>query len=89
MALRDQILTGDQDVAALAGALPTLQTDIPLGELPAYADLLRRSADAQVDTLLLIPPNYTTFVGMAGARGWISVPNVPAIQAAVDALVSD
>lgn len=89
IALRDRIVSGEVDLGALAAALPSLRTDIPLESIPAYAPILAAAADAPVERLVLSPPNYTTFVGMAGARGWISVPNVPAIQAAVDALVSD
>jgi LCP family protein required for cell wall assembly len=89
LALRQQIRRNDVDVSALAAALPSLQTDIPLSDLPYYADFLRKSRQAEVQTLLLTPPTYTTFTGLAGARGWISVPNVPAIQAAVAARLAD
>jgi LCP family protein required for cell wall assembly len=89
IALRDRILDGDVDAPRLAGRLSSLRTDIPLDALPAYADLLRSSEGAAISRLVLAPPEYTTFVGMAGARGWISVPDVPAIRAAVDALLGD
>jgi LCP family protein required for cell wall assembly len=89
LALRDRALEGEVDVPGLGNGLSSLRTDIPLDSLPAYADLLRTSAGAAVSRLVLAPPDYTTFVGMAGARGWISIPDVPAIQAAVDGLLAD
>ena len=89
LSLRDRVLDADVDMPRFASRLSSLRTDIPLDALSAYADLLRSSAGAAVSRLVLDPPDYTTFVGMAGARGWISIPDVPAIQAAVDGLLSD
>ena len=89
LALRDQILDGEVDAPRLAARLSSLRTDIPLDALRAYADLLRDSEGAAVSRLVLAPPEYTTFVGIAGARGWISIPDLPAIQAAVDGLLTD
>ena len=86
VALRDGLLDGDVDLAALAASLSSLQTDIQLGDLPLYLDLLRRSADAEVRKLVLAPPTYTTYAGTTGDRGWISIPNIAAIHAAVAAL---
>jgi LCP family protein required for cell wall assembly len=86
LALRHQILANKVNAARLFRDLPSLQTDVPLGDLRFYNDFLRATRKAEIHELLLIPPTYTTFVGLAGTRGWISVPNVPAIQAAVDAI---
>ena len=84
LALRDAVVSRDVDVAALLGSLGSLQTDIDLatvGRLLEVAELSASSAPAQV---VLGPPTYTNFVGIAGARGWISTPNSEAIRAAVD-----
>jgi LCP family protein required for cell wall assembly len=87
LALRDRLLRRHVDVRALVRGLASLRTDVPMADIPAYGDLLRRSRSARVTRIVLTPPAYTTFVGIAGERGWIQVPNVPAIQAAVaDAL---
>lgn len=83
LALRDRIAAGGTDLGALVGALSSLRTDMPLADVPAYADLLARTSDARVQRLVLSPPAYTTFVGTTTDRGWISVPNRPAIRAAV------
>lgn len=87
VALRDRLLAGDVDLAALAGSLGSLQTDIQLTDLPQYFDLLRDSADAEVRRLVLAPPTYTTYVGTTADRGFISIPNIDAIHAAVADMV--
>ena len=83
LAIRDRLLAGTVNVGALVSSLPSLTTDLPLGNLAAYVDILGRSRDAHVDRLVLAPPTYTTFAGTTADRGWISIPNVPAIRAAV------
>lgn len=83
VALRDRLLGGDIDLAALAGSLGSLQTDMQLTDLPQYLDLLRRSADAEVRRLVLAPPTYTTYVGTTADRGYISIPDIDAIHRAV------
>jgi LCP family protein required for cell wall assembly len=89
LAIRRELRRNEVDIPAMAAALTSLQTDVPLTDLPFYADFLRAGGKVEVDRLLLTPPTYTTFVGLAGTRGWISVPNVPAIQAAVAAVLAD
>ncbi len=81
LALRDGILGGGYDPVALITALPGLATDIPATDYPTLLELARSSADAELGLTVFAPPDYTTFVGMAGNRGWISIPNVASIQA--------
>lgn len=88
VALRDRILAGGYDPIALLTALPGLATDIPASEYPMLLELARSSAGAELVPEVFAPPDYTTFVGMAGGRGWISVPNVGAIQAYMGAVVA-
>jgi len=83
LAIRDRILAGAANVGALVNSLPSLTTNLPLTDLPAYVDLLSRSREASVNRLVLAPPTYTTFAGTTADRGWISIPNVSAIQEAV------
>lgn len=85
LAIRDRVLAGAANPAALAFSLGSLQTDIGPAEIPGLLDLAVRSSGAEVRRVVF-GPEYMTFVGIAGARGWISVPNVAAIQAAVRAL---
>jgi LCP family protein required for cell wall assembly len=87
LALRDQILAQGIDVAALSGVIGSVQTDVPASDIPALIEVARSSQQAPVQRVVLEPPTYTTFVGIAGARGWISVPNVAAIRATVAALI--
>ena len=77
------LLAGNMDLAALAASLGSLQTDIQLIDLPQYVELLRMSADAEVNRLVLQPPTYTTFAGTTADRGWISIPDIEAIHRAV------
>lgn len=80
LALRDRILAGGYDPVALLTAMPGLTTDIPAADYPGLLELARTSADAEVGLQVFAPPDYTTFVGIAGARGWISIPHLGAIQ---------
>lgn len=81
MALRDRILAGGHDPVAVLTALPGLATDIPAADYPMLLELARSSAEAELGFEVFAPPHYTTFVGMAGNRGWISIPNLESIQA--------
>jgi LCP family protein required for cell wall assembly len=89
LALRDRILGGGYDPVALITALPGISTDIPGAEYPTLVELARDTAGAPVTRKVFAPPDYTTFVGLAGRRGWISVPDLDAIHAYVAGLVSD
>lgn len=81
IALRDRLLGGGYDPLALLTGLPGLATDIPAAEMPMLLDLAQRSAGAQIVRKVLAPPEYTLFTGVAGRRGWVSVPNLDAIRA--------
>jgi LCP family protein required for cell wall assembly len=83
VAIRDRMLRHDVNYRGMIRSFGSLRTDVRLADIGAFADLLRRSRHAQISRLILAPPTYTTFVGLAGSRGWIQVPNVPAIQQAV------
>ncbi len=63
--------------------LGSLQTDIQLGELPTLLEIGRRSASAAVHGIVLQPPQFSLFVGYEpnSTRGWVMIPDVPAIQA--------
>jgi LCP family protein required for cell wall assembly len=89
LALRDRILAGGYDPVALITSLPGLSTNIPNEDIPALLQLALDSADAEVRRVVFGPPDYTGFVGLAGRRGWISVPDLEAIQAYVRSVVED
>lgn len=88
LALRDRILAGGYDPVALMTALPGLATDIPVTDYPMLLELARSSAEAELALEVFAPPDYTTFVGTAGNRGWISIPNVASIQAYMEEVVA-
>ncbi len=89
LALRDRILANGIDVAALAGVIGSVQTDVPASDIPALIELARLSQQDEVQRVVLAPPTYTTFAGIAGARGWISVPNATAIRGTVATMIDD
>jgi polyisoprenyl-teichoic acid--peptidoglycan teichoic acid transferase len=78
---------GDVDLADLLDGLDSLETDLPLEELPTLIELARRAADADVNNLLIEPP-LITFEGDRGdGRGYILEPDVEAIRAEVQELI--
>jgi LCP family protein required for cell wall assembly len=89
LALRDAFVAGDVDPTALLGSLATLETDMELDQVGRLLGLAEASAPSEADALVLGPPDYTEFVGLAGPRGWISTPNVAAIRDAVDSALQD
>lgn len=88
VSLRNRILAGGYDPVALLTTLPGLATDIPAADMPSLLQLALDSADAPVTYKVLAPPAYTTFTGVAGARGWVSVPDLDAIRAYVDEIAA-
>ena len=75
------------DVRAVLEGLESLETDLPLAELPSLLEVARRAADAPVERLLIEPP-LITFEGDRGdGRGYILEPDVEAIRDAVGPLI--
>ena len=89
LALRDAFVAGNIDPAALLEGLATLETDMELDQVGRLLALAGVSASSEAEALVLGPPDYTEFVGLAGPRGWISTPNVAAIRAAVDVVLEE
>jgi LCP family protein required for cell wall assembly len=77
----------DLDLATLLDELDSLETDLPIDELPTLLELARRATDATVRELIIAPP-LITFEGDRGdGRGYILEPDVEAIRAAVADLI--
>jgi LCP family protein required for cell wall assembly len=75
------------DMAEVIESLDSLQTDLPLGDLPTLLELAARSADAEVSQVVIQPP-LIVFEGDRGdGRGYILVPDVDAIRAEVQELI--
>ncbi len=80
----------DVDLEALLDGLESLETDLPLDELPTLLELARRATDADVERLVIGPPDMITFEGDRGdGRGYILEPGIDAIRAEVGALIAD
>jgi LCP family protein required for cell wall assembly len=86
IALRNKLLGGGYDPLALLTSLPGLATDIPAADMPMLLELAQRSAGAPIVRKVLRPPEFTSFTGTAGARGWVSIPDLAAIRAYTDSV---
>ena len=77
------------DLEALIDGLDSLETDLPLDELPTLLELARRAGDADVEELVIQPP-LIVFEGDRGdGRGYVLEPDVEAIRAEVQELIGD
>jgi cell envelope-related function transcriptional attenuator common domain len=71
----------DVDVASLLAGLDSLQTGLPLDDLPTLIEIGRRAQSADVIQQVLKPPQFITFEGDRGdGRGYILEPDVDAIR---------
>jgi LCP family protein required for cell wall assembly len=79
----------DLDLRAVLDAFDSLETDLPLEDLPTLLEIARRATDAEVRQLVIEPP-LITFEGDRGdGRGYILEPDIEAIRAAVAELIGD
>ena len=79
----------DIDFAALVESLDSLETDLPLGELPTLLELARRAGAAEVTRLLIRPPLILFEGDRNDGRGYVLEPDVEAIRAEVRPLIGD
>jgi LCP family protein required for cell wall assembly len=81
---------GDIDLLALAGSLGSLETDLPLDDLPTLLEVGRQSINAEIVSQTLRPPRFALFEGIEdGPRGWIMIPNLAEMRAYVQAVMGD
>ncbi|MGH2444811.1 MAG: LCP family protein [Candidatus Limnocylindria bacterium] len=79
----------DVDLRSVLDGLDSLETDLPLDELPTMIELVRRASDADVTRVLVEPP-LITFEGDRGdGRGYILEPDVEAIRSEVQGLIGE
>jgi LCP family protein required for cell wall assembly len=79
----------DLNVRDAIDSLASLETDLPLDDLPTLLELARRASDAEVHNLLIRPP-LITFEGDRGdGRGYILEADIEAIRAEVQELIGD
>jgi polyisoprenyl-teichoic acid--peptidoglycan teichoic acid transferase len=79
----------DLDLMALLDGLASLETDLPLEELPTLVELASRAADAEVTSLVIQPPLILHEGDRQDGRGYILEPDVEAIRAEVQALIGE
>lgn len=80
----------DVDVRMLLEDLESLETDLPVDELTTLLELARRATDAEVEGLVIGPPDMITFEGdRDDGRGYILEPDVEAIRDEVRAIIGD
>lgn len=78
----------DIDFLGLLPLLPSIQTDIPLEDIPTLIEVARLSRDAEASHQVLgAPQGFALFEGLAGARGWVMVPNIPAMRGYVQSVM--
>ena len=79
----------DVNVGEVMESLDSLETDLPLDDLPTLLELGRRAGDAEVHNLVIEPP-LVTFEGDRGdGRGYIIEVDVEAVRAEVQGLIGD
>jgi len=78
----------DVDLSEFLSGLDSLETDLPLDDLRTLVEIARRAHDASVQRVLVQPPDMIVQEGDLGdGRGYVLVPDVAAIRAAVTALI--
>jgi LCP family protein required for cell wall assembly len=78
----------DLDLSELLDGLDSVETDLPLADLPTLVEIARRALDATVERVLVQPPTMIVQEGDLGdGRGYVLVPDVQAIRATVTALI--
>jgi LCP family protein required for cell wall assembly len=91
MALVERLTDPDRDIdlRAVLDGFDSLETDLPLEDLPTLLEIARRATDAEVRQLVIEPP-LITFEGDRGdGRGYILEPDIEAIRAAVAELIGE
>lgn len=79
----------DLDVRAALDSFDSLETDLPLDDLPTLLELARLASDAEVREVLIEPP-LITFEGDRGdGRGYVLEPDVDAIRDEVQGLIGE
>ena len=78
----------DVDLGELLLGLDSLETDLPLEDLPTLIEIARRAENATVQRMLVDPPELIVREGDLGdGRGYVLVPDIEAIRAAVISLI--
>lgn len=79
----------DLDVRELIDGLDSLDTNLPMNELPTLLEVARRATGAEVRELIIEPPLITFEGDRNDGRGYVLEPDVEAIREAVRELVGE
>lgn len=80
----------DVDLRQLLDGLGSLETDLPLDDLPTLLEIARRAQTADVTREVLQPPRFIAFEGDRGdGRGYILEPDIDAMQSLVQELMGE
>jgi LCP family protein required for cell wall assembly len=79
----------DVDLRALLDGFDSLETDLPLDDLPTLLEVARRATDAEVSNLLVEPPLITFEGDRDDGRGYILEPDIEAIRARVAEIIGE
>ena len=79
----------DLELRTLLDGLDSLETDVPLDQLPTLLELARRAQEAEVERILVEPP-LITFEGDRGdGRGYVLEPDVEAIRTEISSAIGE
>ena len=79
----------DVDLRAVLDSLDSLETDLPLDDLPTLLELARRASTAEVETLVIQPPLITFAGDRDDGRGYVLEADFDAIRDEVASLIGD
>ena len=79
----------DLNVREIIDSLASLETDLPLDDLPTLLELARRATEAEVHNLLIRPPLITFEGDREDGRGYVLEADIEAIRAEVQGLIGD
>jgi LCP family protein required for cell wall assembly len=77
------------DVRDLLDSFDSLETDLPLEELPTLLEIARRATEADVRELVISPPLITFEGDRNDGRGYVLEPDVDAIRDEVNELIGE
>jgi len=79
----------DLDLRAVLDSLDSLETDLPLDDLPTLLELARRASTAEVETLVIQPPLITFAGDRNDGRGYVLEADFDAIRQEVGNLIGE
>jgi hypothetical protein len=79
----------DIDVRGVLDAFDSLETDLPMEDLPTLLEVARRATDAEIRTLVVEPPLIVFEGDREDGRGYILEPDVEGIRSAVAQLIGE